>query len=537
MSRDEKPRRPVELILLLLVTLGAAFPYFEQVRNANERPRLMQGIALVEAGEWAIDGDVVAGLDAGPDAARGPGDHRLYPNKPPGASLVGAGAYVIAKQVDAVAGRTLTLRDYTWWARLFGGLLPTLLLALYAARRHEDLYGKGTIFVAVSIYALGTPAVSYAHLFYGHQLAACLLFVGATLCADAYDHQNPRVGALGGLCAGAAVGVEYGAVFAGLPIGVMLLLGLRRARGWRPLVAALVAALIPVALLAAYHHTVFGSVFSTGYHHAADPGFAEKHSIGLLGLSWPSGEGFFTHVFSHDGGLLWWAPLFVFALWGLAELALTNGARRTEARLHLAIFLVILTVGTGLSFEGGWRVGPRYMVITLPGLIIGFAHAFDRMRSNAPALGVFAALGTWSVLLNGLAANLWPHLDLQNIHSPLGEVLLPLVVHGFDPYGLLWLIGSPGSAWLPVGAGVLGLWWALFRGVEHSVARVAALAIGAVAGVIAVWMLPGLVEPHEMGKRNLEYIERVYEPRPGADEAPPSQRLDARHVDITPPGG
>lgn len=537
MRRRKKPKRPIGFVLLLLIALGAAFPYFEQVRNANERPRLMQGMALVQTQSWAIDGPQMRGLDAGPDVARSPADDRVYPNKPPGASVVAALAFVATQLTDAVADRPVTLRDYTWWARVLGGLLPTLLLGVYALRRYADLRGEGVALLGVSAYAVATPAASYAHLFYGHQLAAALLFVGVTLCADAYDHQKVRIAALGGACAGAAVTVEYGAVFAGIPVGLMLLWGLRRRDGWKPLVAGLGGALVPVALLAAYHDAVFGSPWATGYHHVSNPEFAAKHGVGLLGLSWPTLENLHTHMFSHDGGLLWWSPLVAVGVFGLAELSLGEDARRTDARLHLAIFLVVLVVGTGLSFQGGWRVGPRYMVITLPGLIVGFCHAFDRMRRHAIALGAFVAVAGYSALVNAMAANLWPHFDLDNIHSPVGEVLAPLLAAGFEPYGVPWLFGIAGSAWLPIAVSLLALWWFAYRAVAPTMPRIASLAVGAVVGVVLVWMLPLAFSPHPKGKRNLAYVERVYEPRPDGFEAPESTRLDAPVATILPPGG
>ena len=48
--------------------LQEALPSAEVIRNANERPRLLQGIALVECGEWAIDGPSARGLS--PSAQR-----------------------------------------------------------------------------------------------------------------------------------------------------------------------------------------------------------------------------------------------------------------------------------------------------------------------------------------------------------------------------------------------------------------------------------------------------------------------------------
>ena len=63
--------------LVLALAIGLNFPYFEQTRNANERPRLMQAMAWVDAGEWAIDGVATRGLEAGPDTSRSAVDRRL----------------------------------------------------------------------------------------------------------------------------------------------------------------------------------------------------------------------------------------------------------------------------------------------------------------------------------------------------------------------------------------------------------------------------------------------------------------------------
>src|SRR5687767_10979724 len=96
-SGQDAPRASVGVWLFVALVLFASFPYFEQTRNANERPRIMQAMALVDTGEWAIDGVAARGLEAGPDTARSKVDGRLYPNKPPGATLVAAVGYGVAK--------------------------------------------------------------------------------------------------------------------------------------------------------------------------------------------------------------------------------------------------------------------------------------------------------------------------------------------------------------------------------------------------------------------------------------------------------
>jgi hypothetical protein len=503
--------------LLVALAVGASFPYFEQTRNANERPRIMQAMALVDAGEWAIDGVAARGLDAGPDTARSKLDDRLYPNKPPGATLAAAAGYGVAKLMAGADGPTL--RDVTGWSRWFGGALPTFVLAVLLWRRHRGAFGGGATMAAVLTWLLATPAIVYAHLLYGHALAALLLHAGVTTIADAIERPDRRrlgLCALGGALASAAIAVEYVAAFAGIPIGLALVARWRSDRAMpRTIVAALLGALVPVALLAFYHHQVFGSALSTGYDHATVADFAHKHGQGLLGLGWPTWHGIQTHLLSVDGGLLWWAPAIVPAAYGLL-LAARDDARRFEARVHLGLVLVFLWINISLSFEGGWRVGPRYFVLALPSFVIGWAELYVQARTRPAWIALLFGLAVYGVIVNGLAANLWPHFDLGGVDAPVAEVLLPLWQGELRPY-VAWGV-MPGAVLgvdlvaVVVITSVIGFALVWLRAVEPGLRTVFALAGGLVAAVLLVGLHTKLPR-NPKADRNLAYIERVWEPR------------------------
>lgn len=520
------------LLAALAVVLLAAFPYFEQIRNANEVPRLLQAMAVVEQGEWAIDGPSRRGLPVGPDVARSPVDDRLYPNKPPGATVVGVLAYHLAR----ASSETPTLRSFTWWARLLAGSLPALLIVGVAWRRFVPRYGPWVVAAAALGVVLGTPLFAYSRLFYGHALAACLLYLGlAGVTSEAADSRRRSMHlALGSVAAAAAITVEYGVAFCGLPIALALLAPLVRAQDGAARRATLQraglglgCALLPVALLAMYQRAVFGSALATGYHHAADPGFAELHGQGLLGLGAPRGSNLHTHWLAPDTGLLAWSPLVLVGLIGLVRLARGQGTEPLTrvARLELGVFATMTLMGLGLSFEGGWRIGPRYLVVALPTLILGLAEVLAWLRERAPgwassvtALGLGIAAG-WSLVANSLAATLWPHIDPTNIHEPFGAVLLPLWREGFAPYGLA-VDGASLALALPVALAV-GSWAGVYAKARPRL--FAALMVGGVLGALGLAQVPRSVTPHPKSERNLSYIQRVYEPkrtRPAADARP-----------------
>lgn len=517
--------RALGFLIFLAVALAVSFPYFEGVRNANERPRLMQGMALWDTGVWAIDGPGGRRLDPGPDVSRSRIDHRLYPNKPPGVSVVCALAYASAR---AVHGDELTLRHLTWWARIWTGWLPTMLLCWFLVRRCSRLYSRTPAIAAVAVYALGSPAASYAHLAYGHQLAAALLVVGVSLCIDATSYElgnglgterppMPRAvlwrALVGGLAAGCAVTVEYGAVFAGLPLAVLLLWRARESVRRVATVLALAGALVPIGLLAAYHSAVFGSPLSTGYHHVTNLEFAAKHAQGFLGLGLPSWQAFHTNFLAADSGLIWWMPLFPLAVYGLikASTHIDKPCAR-EARMFAVTFLMYAVIVSSLSFTGGWRIGPRYLVVVLPMLVPGLAEVLGQMRARALFVAPILALALYGLVVNTMAANLWPHVDVTNINHPVGEVLIPLWSHGVEPYGLLEAWFNINAVHAIIAVTVLGALVALVRVVEIKPTTLVAVAVGVGCGA-GLLGLAQLWPVHVKGTRNLAYIVRVWEPK------------------------
>lgn len=544
-------------VLVLAVHL-ASFPYFEATRNANELPRIAQAMALVEDGTFAVDGAIARGIDLGPDLSRGP-DGRLYPNKPPGVSVLGAVAYAVAK---AVYGTDLTLRRATWAVRFAAASLPMAILALVLLG-HLTAAGILRARARAALWAVlfASPLFAYGRLAYGHALAAACLTTGVVLCARAMAEGRAGRALAGGFVAALAVTADYAAVFAAVPLGLVMVASLRP-RAYFVAAAAVVGTLVPMGALAAYHHVAFGSAFSTGYHAVVTPAFAAKHAVGVVGLSTPTWSGFARNVLDPGFGLLVWFPAVLAAVLGLFVLSVRPGPLRDEARIHLGIVVAFLLVVSGLSFEGGWRVGPRYLVVALPGTALGLCWVLERIRARLVPVTLVAALFVYGWIVDGLAASLWPHFDPQAIRQPVAEVLLPLLRGGYAPYGVpdgpilvtafVVLYGLfeflPSVAWRDPGpppSRFFGRRLALGRGAPTDgepgpfrgmLARalaipggregrriLAAVGLGLGLGVAGVGALH-LVSPHPRASANLAYIERVYEP-PRSGRPPPSRPL------------
>lgn len=523
----------VLVALVVLVILGGCMPYFEALLDANERPRLLSAVALVEEGRWRVDGPLTAHVPPGPDVARAV-DGSLVPNKPPGATLVAALAYGLLKLRGAV-----DLRSFTVLTRVLGGLLPTLILAL-SLWRHERAWaralakpGQGRraaarVDLAVLAWLLATPAWANAKLCFGHALSACALGCGLIVLVGPPRPEGQGEGegstaraagraALGGLLAGSAILAEYTAAFAGVAIGAWLLVRERR----RPAVlgAALAGALVPVLALAAYHDAVFGGPLVTGYHRADHAEFAAIHNRGLLGLQLPTATSLYEHLISPWGGLLAWAPLCVLGLLGGVHGSRGEpSAERSRQRLFLAVAASLLVVLVGLEQGGGWRVGPRYYVLAMALCAPGLRALLAALSAPEPALspvtrtlglGLLLGLFGASAVANFLAANYFPHLIPHG--NPLGDLLWPLALSGRAPWGL------PPAL---VGAAALGLAGATLWRWRRSEVELG-LGVWLVGGGLALALalaqatLPASDIDHAL---ELETVERIWEPSP---DAPP----------------
>ncbi len=441
------PRRPVHhlarrygfaaAIALLYVY---AFPYFPDIRSANELPRVYLTQAMVEERTFAID----TGVERwGTTADVSPSGDHFYSNKAPGSSFLAVPAYLILR---AVTGDEPTLAQMMWTFRVATGVIPTLaflvLLWRFLARYAPRLETRR---LAIAGYALGSMAMTYSILFIAHQLAAICIatayIVAVKVCEDGAD-ERWLLGA--GFAAGMAPLVDYQAAFAGVPVAIYLLVKLLRRppRRWRGVALAVAGSIPPIATLLWYHAAAFGSPFRTGYH--ATETFAHFHQEGFLGMTGPSLEAFFGSTLAPDNGLLLFCPLLLLAIPGWIQL----GRRRQVWALGITLSVVAfyLYFVSSLTFwRGGWQIGPRYITAMLPFAMIpvavGLAAAERRWWTRALAV---AALGV-SVVVYAVSNAVFPHFP-DRFANPLYEVTFRLLADGHAPYNLGWIFGLRGVA-------------------------------------------------------------------------------------------
>jgi hypothetical protein len=426
---------PLALVWLYLYP----FPYFAQIRSANELPRIYLTRAMAKEGTFAIDSGVRRwGVTA--DVSRAHGHY--YSNKAPGSSFLAVPGYLVLGAVKTIQGvDEPSLAEMFWVSRFTTGVLPSLLFLWLLSHFLRRFSGPDGVRMAVIGYGLGSMALTYSILFIAHQLSAVCIGTAYILGVwVAEDGRDARWMWACGFAAGCAPLVDYQAAFAGVPVAVYLACKLLSRRRWLPLLYAALGAALPVALLLFYHHQAFGSPFKTGYDFSET--FAHFHQQGFLGMTELRWEAFAGSTVAPDNGLIVFCPMLLLAVPGWFFMA------RRRLYWHLcvtaAVVVIYLLFISSINFwRGGWQLGPRYVTAMLPFVMVPVAVFLDRASERWPMRALSIALVAVGVVVYALSSVAFPHFP-EIFANPLYEVTFRLLGEGLAPYSLGWALGLRG---------------------------------------------------------------------------------------------
>jgi len=496
-------------LVAIAVAYLYVFPHFPRIHSANELPRVYLVKAIVEDHSFAIDTGVKRW---GGTADVSPGrDGHSYSNKAPGSSLLVVPIYALVRLVgEPSLGKTL------WICRVVAGVIPALLFLLllwrFLERYAPDEAVRRLVLIA---YALGSLAMTYALLFYSHQLAAICIASAWIFAVDVAEGKGgTRAMIAAGLLAGAAPLVDYQAAFAGVPVAVYVLVAMRTRK--RELVRALLvmmaSAAIPIAILLWYHAVCFGSPLRTGYD--ASKTFAHFHQQGFLGMTRPHADAFVGSFIKPDNGLLVLSPWLLFAIPG--GIVLWRRGERAVTIVAAAVALIFILFISSITFwRGGWGVGPRYVTAMLPFLLPLVAAALTALRDRTLLLGALCGTIVSSVVIYCASAATFPYWP-DSLKNPLYEVTFRLIGDreaAPNAASLLFGLSAFASA-IPFLLGVAALLgWALVRvvGVRGTLAAVGVGAVIIVAFAFAprtgieatrayAWTLLPAVKGHDLSE-------------------------------------
>jgi hypothetical protein len=300
---------------------------------------------------------------------------------------------------------------------LLGGLLYRVLGSFMEAERPR--------FFTALTYGLATPAFPYAGMFFSHQLVAFLLFAAFYLI---FRQRKTQISCwqliVVGLLLGWSVITEYPTA---LIAGGVALYALWSQRALRTVLWIAVGALAPGILLMAYDWAIFGSILPKGYFYSAL--YVEKHHTGFLSLTYPRPDALWGITFGSFRGLFFLAPVLLLAVVGFGIWL--------HKRIHLpewtvcmwAVISFLLFNGSSIMWEGGFAVGPRYLLPMLPFMAIGLGIAWSALTMRWVGRFITGILTLWSVIcvwIESISGQSFPDWT----PNPLFNYSLPKFVSG-----------------------------------------------------------------------------------------------------------
>lgn len=478
-------RRSFLLAVLLLVVYGYFFPRWA---SWNENSRFDLVLSWVDDHTLTIDRFV----DNTGDYAFYRGHY--YSDKAPGMFFLGVPSYLIFRSVfpRSILSRLETAastdRALSGTLRADGsGLTPDRLNFFIALTFTTALTGllpavalgvlsywvagwlgcpENQRLLATLVSSCATILFPYANSLIGHVTSAFFLFAAFTvLFAIRRCRLSPHWEILAGFLIGYAAINEYQTVLIGSVLGLYAV----TRRQWPGLCWGAVARLIggalpPLAALGIYDLAAFGTILPVGYFHSTL--WANVHDQGFVSLTFPHPDALWGITFGAYRGLFFLSPVLLFAIPGYVRMWRARDHRAEFWVLVGAPMLFFLFNASSAMWQGGFAVGPRYLVPSLPflslaaGIGLGQAWTFRVLRPVALAATLWSFFAVWAEAIGGQS---FPDYT----PNPLFNYSLPRLMAGDIARNLGMFAGLRGwSSLLPL------------------------LAFGLVAMVLLTWPLP-----------------------------------------------
>jgi len=485
------------------------------MRNSRRRTACLVflffvGLCLLSVGEglYSTDGETMLRTTASivdhhqsaircrsrlPNAVRGV-DGRCYSRYGLGQPLISIPLYLLAKGINTLLpGTDYAALVFLFVPRLNQIITPVtcVLLFSFASR----LYHSSRLGVGLSlVYGLGTMAWPYAKYYFSEPLSTLCLLATAYFLFVFREQGKLKQLILAGVFLGYAFLTKLSSAVV-LPLFLAYALPTGPAlRSFRSLVsratpfrgrlsmsagpedsqiesyricslkrllAFLAPAVLFLAIASLYSYYAFGRPVTGGYQ---QEGWTTPLYVGLYGL-----------LLSPGKSLLLFVPLTIVAPLGLV--AFYRGGRKGEAVLFTAIIGIHLLLHAGWwSWYGGWSWGPRFLVPTLPFLVLPLGAlwpggtvrhaalvALIVVSTFVQFLGVVIDFNQYMLLINDLTKLLFipeysplvGHLRLLlgggELDLSAGELValgLPeLAVHVSHAVSFMLIIGSGAALW------------------------------------------------------------------------------------------
>ncbi|MHB8880284.1 MAG: hypothetical protein ACYC69_02105 [Thermodesulfovibrionales bacterium] len=387
------------LVFVLTILFLAPLTHHKVFKGGNDASRFAQMESLVDYGHTYIDESIYSGTI---DRVR-IGD-KVYSNKPPVLSIIGAGAYYLLKKTGGItfAGNEAVV---VYLLVMILVVIPTAwLVSLFysSLEQYRDLSFRSRCLATLAL-AAGTILTSFSVTLNNHTVAAALLFAAFN---SARQGQAVKTGVWSALAV--CIDIVPGLLF--IPYLAYRLYSLSGRR-----------ALARYCLLLSAGAAVFvaGNIWIVGHPLPPKlvPGaidFSSEFGPSAAGVLLPDAWTYPLEALLGWHGFFAVSPVLIFGVLGLGRALKAGGPLPRTACIVLSATLAVI-IGGHILFVGsygGWSYGFRYLIPIIPVLMF-FAPVMIEKYA-----GIFTGILALSVLFAVIGTyNPWPPGYTQELHK------------------------------------------------------------------------------------------------------------------------
>ncbi len=252
--------------------------------------------------------------------------------------------------------------------------------------------------LAAFMLALATPLLSYSAVLYSEPLSCALLLGAAAVLFTGRSKScvSWQEAALGGILLGTMIWVRPAHVIA-VPVFLVALMVRDNDKGWNA--ARVLAGVVAVFGLAYLwrNHYLFGDFFDFGYPSVSDGG------KNMNSFDTPLLTGLRGFLFSPGKSIFLFAPPILLAIPGLRKLARLDKGLAVVAGALPVVYLFLYAAFT--QWEGGFCVGPRYLVPAIAVLCLGLGPMLQDAGAWIRRLAIGLSIAGFAVQAINLATS------------------------------------------------------------------------------------------------------------------------------------
>ena len=471
---------------LIFITLFISYVYFlPRWADWSQNARLDLTLAMVDEGTFSID-----------HYYQNTGDYAFfeghyYLDKAPGPSFLAVPVYAAVRpilnlpavesilerisqsqafsQTLSEGGTGALLEKIKFMIVLY--IVTVVISAIPSALLGVLLFNQLTMFglnkvwrlILTGVYGLCTPAFAFSGAFFSHQLCTFLLFGAFWILYNKQESRRRQLWCLlAGLMMGWSVISEYptALIAVGIVVYFFTLKGIQKQAGW-----LMVGGIIPGILLAAYDYSIFHTIIPVGYEYSVN--YQEQHSVGLISIGIPRLDALWGITFGSYRGLFFLSPILVLGIVGFWTWWRSGQERKVWWVALWSVLSFVLFNGSSVMWQGGFSVGPRYLLPMLPFLVLSMAaltkHNGQRLgfRILVGFLSLWSFVAVWAETIGGQSFPDWRM-------NPLFTYSFPNLFVGDIARNLAMAIGLGGwVSLIPLALFYVGMifgFWILLRG-------------------------------------------------------------------------